>query len=74
MEQLAKGFIQKLQGRITESNKDSDWVSFTAYSNRLGGGLESEYGRFNVNIALRYHSSEGITYIRVGTPVIAIPY
>ena len=74
MEQLAKGFIQKLQGRITESNKDSDWVSFTAYSNRLGGGLESEYGRFNVNIALRYHSSEGKTYIRVGTPVIAIPH
>ena len=74
MEELGKGLVRNLQGRITESNKDSDWVSFTAYSNCLGGDLESEYGKFNVNVALRYHSSEGKTYIRVGTPVIAIPY
>lgn len=74
MESIARGLIQNLKGRITESNKDSDWVSLTAYSNRLGGGLESENGRFNVNIALRYHSSEGKTYIRVGTPVIGMPY
>jgi hypothetical protein len=74
MEQIGRGFIKSLQGRITEGIKDSDWISFTGYSNRLGGGLESEKGRFNINVAVRYHSSEGKTYIRVGTPIIAIPY
>ena len=74
MEQLGMGFIRNLQGRITESNMDSDWISLTGYSNHLGGSLESEYGRFNINVALRYHSSEGKTYIRVGTPIIAVPY
>ena len=74
MDRIGRELITGFYGKITECNQDADWVSFTGYSNRLGGGMESRYGRFNLNIALRYHTSEGITYIRIGTPVIAIPY
>ncbi len=74
MEQIARQLFDSLDADIVELSRDTDWISLTGYSNRIGGGLDSINGRFNLNIALRYHSYEDKTYICLGTPVISIPY
>lgn len=74
MEQTGRRVFAGLNADITEFSRDTDWISLTGYSNQIGGGLESVHGRFNLNVALRYHSHENKTYICLGTPVISIPY
>jgi hypothetical protein len=74
MEDTGRRLFADLDGIISEGSRDGEWVSLTGFSSRLGGGLDSGSGRLNLNIALRYNSYEGKTIIRLGTPVIPIPY
>ena len=70
----AKKLFNNLNTEITELSSDTRWVSLTGFSSRLNSRMESEKGRFNLNIALRNHSDDNKTLIYLGTPVISIPY
>jgi len=74
MEQTGRQILEGFNGRIVEMSRDSEWISLTGYSSRIDGGLHSDNGIFNMNVALRYNSHEGKTYLWLGTPVISVSY
>lgn len=73
-ERIQEYVFRKLGGRITEGIRNDSLLSVSGYSPRLGKSLETDNGPINLNIAFRYNSFEDMTYMWLGTPVIAAEY
>lgn len=79
---LTEGEIEGLCGKaldsihadIIEGTKSNELVSITAFSPSIKSAVLVNGKRVNVNIAARYNSYEGKTYIWLATPVIVTEY
>ncbi len=74
--------VDSICGRILESAgaskveglKDEGLVSISAFSPSIGSNVKVDGKRINLNVAVRYNSYEGKTYIWLASPVITTEY
>lgn len=57
-----------------EGIEEGNFLSISAYSPSINNSILSNGRKINLNLALRYNSYEGKTYIWLGTPVITTGY
>lgn len=53
---------------------DGETTSGTGYSEHLSESIPLGQKRVNLNVALRYHESEGVTYVYLGSPLLGGEY
>lgn len=70
LEKLVKG----LKIKEIEGFRDGKMVSIVGFSSKIKDYISYGGNKVNINIALRYNSYEGKTYLWIGTPLIAIGY
>ncbi len=81
-EKVPRDSIEAIIGSILQSAGASeveravydDFVSVSAYTPDIGRYVEMRENRVNLNVAMRYNSFEGKTYIWLGSPVISLEY
>lgn len=81
-ERVPQDDIEAIIGSILQSAGASEveravydgFVSISAYTPDIGRYVEMGENRVNLNVAMRYNSFEGRTYIWLGSPVISLEY
>ncbi|WP_258358833.1 YwmB family TATA-box binding protein [Moorella sulfitireducens (nom. illeg.)] len=73
-ERRAMAVLEALEAERVEGVEDADLLSISAYSPQLPRSLEVAGRPVNANVALRYHSVEGDTYIHLGSPLLGGEY
>ncbi len=81
-ERVPRDIIEAIIGSILKSAGASEveravyegFVSISAYTPDIGRYVEMGENRVNLNVAMRYNSFEGRTYIWLGSPVISLEY
>jgi hypothetical protein len=79
---LDEGEVDAICGKILESAGaskveglyENDLVSVSAFSPSIGNTVKVNGKRINLNVAVRYNSYEGKTYIWLASPVITTEY
>ncbi len=74
MRSICKGVLEYLEARAIEGLYQEGLMSISGYSPALGKGIVSGGRPINIQVALRYNSYKGRTYIWVGTPIINVEY
>jgi len=74
MQSICSGILRYLGAKEIEGLYQEGMVSISGYSPALGEGIISGGRPVNVQVALRYNSNKGRTYMWVGTPMIGIEY
>jgi len=72
--QRAHAVLAALQAEEVEGVEDTEFLSISAYSSRLPGSLSVAGRPVNANVALRYHDTDGNTYIHLGSPLLGGEY
>jgi hypothetical protein len=74
MQSICSSLFGCLRARVVEGLHEGGLMSISGYSPALGKGIVSGGRPVNLQVALRYNSYKGRTYIWVGTPIISIEY
>lgn len=74
IDKLSRKTLHKLDCKIVDVYKDSQLVSYTAYTNRIEEYIIAGEDRINLNVALRYNEYDDQTLIWIGTPIITSGY
>lgn len=74
MIEVIGSILEKVEAREIERTEYDGMISVSAYTPLIGEYLEVGENRININIAMRYNSFEGKTYIWLGSPVITLEY
>lgn len=74
MRSICNGVLKHIQARTVEGLYQKGFISLSGYSPALGKGIMSGGRPVNIQVALRYNSYKGRTYIWVGTPIINVEY
>ncbi|NLW06641.1 MAG: YwmB family TATA-box binding protein [Clostridia bacterium] len=72
--QRAQAVLAALQAEEIEGLEDDMLISLSAYSPHLPISLYVAGRPVNANVALRYHDSDGNTYIHLGSPLLGGGY
>lgn len=72
--QRAQAVLAALQAEEVEGVEDTGFLSISAYSPCLPGSLSVAGRPVNANVALRYHDTDGNTYIHLGSPLLGGEY
>lgn len=73
VEKMTKA-IYKINGEIVDEYKDSNLISYTAYTDNIDKKIFAGEDRINLNIALRYNEYDDQTLMWIGTPIITSGY
>lgn len=73
-ERICIEIFESIGGNIIQSLKEDGFVSMAGYSPYLGDKLKAGNDYINLQVALRYSSYWGKTYIWIGTPIITTEY
>ncbi|KYH33609.1 YwmB family TATA-box binding protein [Neomoorella mulderi] len=73
-EQRARAVLAALAAEKVEGVEEEDLLSISAYSPRLPRSLEVAGRPVNANVALRYHATDGNTYLHLGSPLLGGEY
>ena len=73
-QQRARAVLAALGARKVEGVEDDELLSISAYSDRLPRGLAVAGREVNVNVALRFHATDGNTYLHLGSPLLGGEY
>lgn len=74
IEELCGKVLDSIHADIIEGIRNNELVSITAFSPSIRSAVMVNGKRVNVNMAARYNSYEGRTYIWLATPVIVTEY
>ncbi len=74
MEGIINSVFQTVDALEVERAVYDGLISISAYTPRIGEYIEIGGNRINLNVAMRYNSFEGRTYIWLGSPVISLEY
>ena len=73
-EAIIGSILQSADASEVERAVYDGFVSISAYTPDIGRYVEMGENRVNLNVAMRYNSFEGRTYIWLGSPVISLEY
>ncbi|MDN5325474.1 MAG: hypothetical protein PWP41_169 [Moorella sp. (in: firmicutes)] len=73
-EQRAGAVLSALEAKKVEGVEEDEFLSITAYSPRLPRSLNVAGREINVNVALRFHATDGNTYLHLGSPLLGGEY
>ncbi|MDN5344926.1 MAG: hypothetical protein PWQ18_1039 [Clostridia bacterium] len=73
-QQRVQAVLAALQAQRVEGVEDEGLISISAYSSLLPRRLEVAGRPVNVNVALRYHATDGNTYLYLGSPLLGGEY
>ncbi|OIQ12224.1 YwmB family TATA-box binding protein [Neomoorella thermoacetica] len=73
-EQRAGAVLAALEAKKVEGVEDEELLSISAYSARLPRSLAVAGREVNVNVALRFHATDGNTYLHLGSPLLGGEY
>ncbi|GEA14315.1 hypothetical protein E308F_05570 [Moorella sp. E308F] len=73
-EQRARAVLDALKAEKVEGVEDEELLSISAYSPWLPRSLEVAGRPVNANVALRYHATDGNTYMHLGSPLLGGEY
>lgn len=74
LEAVCEGIIESAHADKVEGMQEGGLVSVSAFSPVIDDSVRVNGKRINLNIAIRYNSYEGRTYIWLATPVITTEY
>ncbi|MGE5614126.1 MAG: YwmB family TATA-box binding protein [Bacillota bacterium] len=74
IEELCGKALDSIHANVIEGTRNNELVSITAFSPSIKSAVLVNGKRVNVNMAARYNSYEGKTYIWLATPVIITEY
>jgi hypothetical protein len=74
MEAIIGSVFQSADAVEVERAIYDGFLSVSAYTPRIGDYIQMGGNRINLNVAMRYNSYEGRTYIWLGSPVITMEY
>lgn len=74
MEAIIGSILQSADALEVERAVHDGFKSVSAYTPRISHHVEIRGQKVNLNIAMRYNSFEGRTYIWLGSPVISLEY
>jgi len=74
LEEMYRKVFNEVGADKVEGIDDNGLVSVTAFSPSMGNAVRVNGRKVNLNMATRYNSYEGKTYIWLATPVIATDY
>ncbi|MGB9662497.1 MAG: YwmB family TATA-box binding protein [Moorellaceae bacterium] len=70
----AEAVLAALEADQVEGLEDAEMVSLSAYTPLLPQYVEVTGREVNLNVALRYHSTDDITYLHIGSPLLGGEY
>lgn len=73
-ESIIKSVIEGIGATEVDRTAFDEMVSVSAYAPGIDEFIEIDQKRINLNIAFRYNSYEGKTYVWLGSPVISVEY
>lgn len=71
---LARVIFTAVGAEVLESLVEPGIVSFTGYTPAIKESLLAGDKKINLNVALRYHSIDGKTYVHIASPIIMSEY
>ena len=74
IDEVCARIFKRVGAQKVEGIKESSLTSISAYTPAIGKSVRVDGSRINLNLALRYNSYEGKTYIWLATPVITTEY
>lgn len=70
----AESILAALEATRLEGIEDGEMLSLSAYTPLLPQHLEITGRRVNLNVGLRYHGTDNITYLHLGSPLLGGEY
>lgn len=74
LEKISYRLFEDFNGSIIEGTSDGNYISKTGYSPKVEGGILTQKGIINMNIALRNNNYDKKTYMWFGFPVVNAEY
>ena len=74
LEKISYRLFEDFNGSIIEGTSDGNYISKTGYSPKVEGGILTQKGIINMNIALRNNNYDKKTYMWIGFPVVNAEY
>lgn len=71
---MCSKILGKIEAKKVEGIREGNLISVSAYSPVIGSSIVVNGNKVNLNVAIRYNSNEGKTYIWIATPVITTEY
>ncbi len=71
---IISAIMERIHAREVENAIYDDMISVSGYTPKIADYLKIGEDKVNINIAMRYNSYEGKTYIWIGSPVISLEY
>lgn len=73
-EKLCVGIFESVEGEISQVLNEDGLLSMAGYSPRIRNKLDTGEGAINLQVAMRYSSYWGKTFIWLGSPIITTEY
>jgi hypothetical protein len=74
LNEISKRVFKGAEASKVEGMRENEFISISAYSPNIEEYIRSGNKKVNLNLALRYNTSENKTYIWLATPVITVEY
>lgn len=74
MVEIINSIMEKIDAQEVEKAVYDGMISISGYTPKISDHLKIGENKVNINIAMRYNSYEGKTYIWIGSPVISLEY
>lgn len=74
IDEITLNSLHNMRCKIVDEYKDSQLVSYTAYTESIEDYILAGDDRINLNVALRYNEYDDQTLIWIGTPIITSGY
>jgi len=74
LEHICEKVFERADANKVEGMRDHGLISVSAFSPSISDSIRVNGKRVNLNVAVRYNSYEGKTYVWLGTPVITTEY
>jgi len=74
LEEICRNAFKAAEAKEVEGIRDNGLISVSAFAPSIDGSVKVNGRDINLNIAIRYNSYEGKTYIWLATPVITTEY
>ncbi|MCX7746355.1 MAG: YwmB family TATA-box binding protein [Clostridia bacterium] len=74
LNEVCKRIFKDVEAEKVEGMRDENLISVSAYSPFIEDSIKVNGKKINLNLAIRYNSSEDKTYIWLATPVISTEY
>lgn len=74
LEKICQDVFKAAEAKEVEGIRDNGLISVSAFAPSIDGSVKVNGRDINLNIAIRYNSYEGKTYIWLATPVITTEY